>query len=247
MHGAGAYDSHTRAIEGSATAEGLRLAQLPLLPPSAKGLDGRLGASLTLSGTTDAPAGELRASVEQATVDGSPLPGLLLTARSDGAPAVGSPAATLGDPPGRDGSPRRFLRGSGSFEGDGLRADRGRRRGAARCRRCLDALPADARSRRTAKAQGRLVIEIPLRDPKALRYSGEGLMASGQLRELEWSTQEFRVDGNAEEAEVAGLRLSTTSRLPGSRQRTEAERAGAPAAPRRRARPPRTGRPAAAR
>ena len=134
VHGAFAYDSRTRALEGSATLEALRLARLPLLPPSAKGLDGLLAGSFSLSGTSEAPVGELRASLDQATVQGSPIPGLLLTGRSDGqrlalsggtlsaAQAGGGTTQATAVQPGSAPAEARatFLRGSGSLEGDWL-------------------------------------------------------------------------------------------------------------------------------
>ena len=45
--------------------------------------------------------------------------------------------------------------------------------------------------------------------PGQLRYAGEGLAASGRVGRLEWSTDPFGVSGTAEEANVAGLRLTT--------------------------------------
>ena len=63
-------------------------------------------------------------------------------------------------------------------------------------------------------AQGRLLIDVPLRAPRELRYASEGLQASGKLREIEWSTQGFAIEGDANEATVRGLKLTASGQVP---------------------------------
>ncbi len=73
--------------------------------------------------------------------------------------------------------------------------------------------------------RGTVVLDVALRDPGRFRYAGEGLAASGRLRRVEWSTEPFRVEGTAEEASVAGLRLTTRGiERPGDAARAEAAR-----------------------
>jgi outer membrane protein assembly factor BamA/autotransporter translocation and assembly factor TamB len=211
VEGAGRYGLTTRSIEARATAEGLRAAQLPLLPAAARQLDGVLAASLSLSGTVDAPAGELRGSLSQATLDGSPVPGVLLTARAadrrlELAGSFSGDAAHAGA-----GSP--FLRGGGPLEGRWpveVEVDTA----ALPLPALLAALPAARRQGATASARGRVVAELPLRSPGELRFSGDEIAVSGRLADLDWSTEAFGVAGNAQEVTVQGLRLTTTSRAP---------------------------------
>ena len=66
----------------------------------------------------------------------------------------------------------------------------------------------------TASARGRVVVELPLRSPGELRFSGDDLALSGRLYDLDWSTEAFGVAGDAQEVSVKGLRLTTTSRAP---------------------------------
>ena len=76
------------------------------------------------------------------------------------------------------------------------------------------------------------MIEAALRDPKQLRYRAEGLAASGRVLNLQWSTKAFGVEGTAEEASVAGLRLTTSAIAPaGEAARQDAEGTGEAAAP----------------
>ena len=220
VHGTGAYDSRTRARSRAARRpRGCTSRSCRCCRRRRRASTGCLGASLTLSGTIEAPAGELRTSIEQPTVEGSPIPGLLLTGRSDGRQLALS-GGTLGD------ARTAFLRGSGSLEGDGLlriEIDAA----ALPLQEYLDALPATRQQGATAKARGRLTIDVPLRDPKALRYSGEGLMASGQLRDSRGARRSSAWTATRRRRMSAACGCRRTSRLPGSRQRTEAERAGA--------------------
>ncbi|HXY40497.1 MAG TPA: translocation/assembly module TamB domain-containing protein, partial [Vicinamibacteria bacterium] len=223
LSGTGSYELRTRNVQAQASAQGLHVAQLPMLPPSAKGLDGVFAGSLTVSGTAEAPAGELRGTLAQASDQGQPLPELELAGHSDGR-QVQLTASSATDP----ANPQTasvFLRGSGSLEGKAsLRIEIDA--AALPLQAMLDALPAAREEHATVQAQGRLVLEVPLRAPRELRYSSDGLAASGRLRDLEWTTQTFRLRGDGSEATINGLRLTTTSKVPASRQRSEAEQAG---------------------
>ncbi|MDD1632461.1 MAG: translocation/assembly module TamB domain-containing protein, partial [Methylococcaceae bacterium] len=94
----------------------------------------------------------------------------------------------------------------------------------------LDALRAATLEGATIETRGTLVADVALRDAKRLRYTGEGLAASGRVKGLGWSTEPFRVEGTAEEASVAGLRL-TTRAVARAGEAPSAEEAEAGAAP----------------
>ncbi|MGE5127938.1 MAG: hypothetical protein ACM3PV_16720, partial [Betaproteobacteria bacterium] len=210
VQGAGRYGLKTRSIEARANAEGLRAAQLPLLPAGARQLDGVLAASLSLSGTVDAPAGELSGSLSRATLDGSPLPGVLLTARA--AERRLELTGSLAGDPAHAGEGQPFLRGGGALEGDWplrIEVDAA----ALPLQAVLAALPAARQQGARATARGQVVIEVPLRSPGELRYSGDGLVAGGRLSDLDWSTEAFGVAGDAQQVTLEGLRLTTTSRI----------------------------------
>ena len=209
----GSLDSRSRAIEASATAEGLRLARLPMLPGSLRGLDGTLAADLALTGS-DGRAGRraARGSLAQASFGESPLPGLTLTARADGQrlDVVGA-----SPDPARPGDESVFLRGGGPLQGDWplrLQVDTA----ALPLQRVLDAIPAARQQAASLAARGTVTIDLPLRRPRDLRYASDGLVASGRLRDVEWKTEPSRIEGATDEATVSGLRLTATSSSPAS-------------------------------
>ncbi|HYN05478.1 MAG TPA: translocation/assembly module TamB domain-containing protein, partial [Vicinamibacteria bacterium] len=221
VEGSGRFDGETHVLEATAHAEGLAWARLPLLPASARRLGGTLAADVSLGGTTEAPSGEAHATLGEATLDGSPLPAIALDAHADGR------RLEIG---GRAGE-KPFLKGTGELEGDwparlevdvaGLPAQA-----------LLDVVAAGRLPGATLEARGAVVLDVALRDPERLRYAGEGLAASGRLQHLEWSVDPFEVDGSAEEATVAGLRLRTrASERPGAATRAEAAEEGEPASP----------------
>jgi outer membrane protein assembly factor BamA len=198
IEGSGAYDSASRAVEAKAKASGLAWSRLPRLPVAARRVDGTLAVDVTLSGTVDAPAGNARATLAGPTLDGSPLPELALDAHADGRRL--EIAGQAGE--------SSVLEGAGTLEGEWpmrLEIDVA----ALPAQALLDALRAAALEGATIETRGTLVADVALRDPKRLRYAGEGLAASGLVRGLEWSIEPFRLEGTAEEARLAGLRLST--------------------------------------
>ncbi len=212
VQGKGSLDWRGGAIAASATAVGLRLARLPMLPASLRGLDGTLAADLALSGRTDAPAGELHGSIAQASFGESPLPGLTLTANADGQrlDVIGA-----SPDPARPGGESVFLRGGGPLQGDWplrLQVDTA----ALPLQRVLDAIPAARQQAASLAAQGTVTIDLPLRRPRDLRYASDGLVASGRVRDVEWKTEPFRIEGATDEATVSGLRLTATSSSPAS-------------------------------
>jgi outer membrane protein assembly factor BamA len=219
VEGKGTYDGTTRALTAKATAAGLRLARLPMLPESIRRIDGAVAAKLDLSGTPEAPRGELSVTVAEATLDGAAVPGLALEARADGSRLGITGAST------KDGAESVFLRGGGALEGDWpaqLEVDVA----ALPWQALLDAV-APALEGATVDARGRVVVEVPLRDPSRLRYRGEGLAASGRVRHLEWGTEPFAVEGSGDEASVTGLRLSTRTTAPaGQPSREESAEVG---------------------
>ena len=221
IEGSGRFDVETHVLEARAHAEGLAWARLPLLPASARRLGGTLAADLSFGGTTEAPSGEAHATLGEATLDGARLPALAFDAHADGR------RLEIG---GRAGE-RPFLKGTGELEGDWparLEIDVAGLPSQA----LLDAVAARRLPDATLDARGTVVLDVALRDPERLHYAGEGLAASGRVRRLEWSVDPFRVEGSAEEANVAGLRLTTqVSERPGAAARTQSAEEGQPANP----------------
>jgi outer membrane protein assembly factor BamA len=220
VEGSGAYDTASRSVEVKATASGLAWSRLPFLPDAARRMGGTLSADLTLAGTADAPAGEARATLAGPTLDGAPLPDLALDARADGRRL--EIAGRAGD--------ASFLRGAGPLDGDWpirLEIDLA----ALPAQALLEAVPA-VHDDATIETRGTLVAHVALRDAKQLRYTGEGLAASGRVRGLEWSTEPFRLEGTAEEASLTGLRLTTraVARAGDARAAEGAEEDAAPTA-----------------
>ncbi|MFN8090767.1 MAG: translocation/assembly module TamB domain-containing protein [Vicinamibacteria bacterium] len=221
----GTYDTATRATKASGSASGLRLGRAPGWPAALRGLDGRVGGAFDVAGTLDAPVGTARVSIEETTLDGRPLPGVRLGATADGA-RLELEGATRTD---AGGDPREatFLRGRGALRGDWplrLELDVS----ALPAQALFDALPAAAGA--SIRADGRVVVEVSARDPRRVRYTGEGLALSGRLRELEWSTEPFRVQGGSEEATISGLRLSTRTTAGAAPRRDDTASSGGPPA-----------------
>ena len=208
----GSLDSRSRAIEASATAEGLRLARLPMLPAPCVASTARSPrTSRSREGRTRRPASCTR-TLAQASFGESPLPGLTLTARADGQrlDVVGA-----SPDPARPGDESVFLRGGGPLQGDWplrLQVETA----ALPLQRVLDAIPAARQQAASLAAQGTVTIDVPLRRPRDLRYASDGLVASGRLRDVEWKTESFRIEGATDEATVSGLRLTATSSSPAS-------------------------------
>ncbi len=219
VEGSGRFDAATRALEAKAAATGLDWARLPLLPESLRRLGGTLAAEVSLGGTTEAPSGEAHATLGDATLDRAPLPALAFDARTDGRRL---------ELEGRSGD-AAFLKGAGEIQGDWpvrLEIDVARLPAQA----LLDALTAGRLPDATIEALGTVVLDLALRDPGRFRFAGEGLAASGRLRRVEWTTDPFRVEGTAEEASVAGLRLTTRGiERPGDAARAEAAQERGPA------------------
>jgi outer membrane protein assembly factor BamA len=209
----GSFDRRSRALTARVRAEGVRLAQLPApLPASLRALDGTLGADLTLGGTTDAPTGELHGSLTKASYGESPLAGLTLTARADGRDVdlVGASSD-----PAFPGYESVFLRGGGPLQGEiplRLKLDAA----ALPLQRVLEAIPVARRQAASLALEGAITIELPLRAPGKLRYTSDGLVANGRVRDVEWRTLPFRIEGAADEATVSGLRVTATSSSPAS-------------------------------
>ena len=223
-------------MEAKGTATDLQIARLPQRPPSAQSIDGRRRRDLRAVGHPDAPVGDARATVAGATYEGQALPDLALVARADGRRfelTGSSTVSAAGEPPVAADDARResvFLRGGGSFEGDWpvhLEIDVA----ALPTQALLEVFPA---TRGVAvEARGTFAVDVAARDPQKLRYTGRDLAVNGKLRELEWTTDPFRVEGNREEATVAGLRLSTrtTARVADPSRREDAKAAGGEVTP----------------
>ncbi len=212
VRGEGSFDAKSGAISANATADGVRLARLPWLPPSLRGFDGALVAGLTLRGTKDAPRGELRAEVGQASWGERTLPGFELTAHADGRRLDLAGASVEAGPPRTESV---FLRGGGPLREDWplrLQVDTA----ALPFREVLEAIPAAGEWGATLAASGTVTVDVALRRPGSLHYAGEGLVASGRLQDLEWHTGPFQIEGGSEEAAIHGLRLTTTSSSPAS-------------------------------
>jgi outer membrane protein assembly factor BamA/autotransporter translocation and assembly factor TamB len=197
IEGSGRFDAGARTLEIEARAAGLAWARLPRLSAALRRLDGGISAEVSLSGPASAPSGHARVAVERTTIDGSPLPGLELEARADGRGL---------DLAGRSGD-KDVLRGTGRLEGDwpaSLTIDTA----ALPLQAVVDAFPEARALAATAVAQGELKIDVALLRPEALRYAASGLSLSGRLRDLAWSTETFRLEGDRESVSIGGLRMS---------------------------------------
>ncbi|HSD26535.1 MAG TPA: translocation/assembly module TamB domain-containing protein [Vicinamibacteria bacterium] len=198
VEGSGSYDRASERIDASATATGLAWTQVPRLPESLHRLDGRLSAQVSLGGTPAHPSGEARVTLAEPTLEGAPLPALTLEARADGRRV--ELVARAGETP--------FLQGGGPLEGDWpvrLEVDAA----AVPVQAILDASPAARERRATIAASGGLTLDVPLRAPSRLRYSAEALRASGKIRQREWATEPFRLEGDKDALTLGGLRLAS--------------------------------------
>ncbi len=197
VEGSGSYDRASGGLEAKATASGLEWARLPRLPAAVRRLGGKLAADVTLGGTSSHPSGEAHATLAEATLDGSPLPPLALEARADGRrfELVGRAGDTA------------FLKGGGPLEGDWpvrLNIDTE----ALPVPAILEAFPLARQNQVTLTAQGTVAVDVALREPKRLRYSAEALRAAGKVRSVEWKTEPFRFEGDADALSLGGLRLT---------------------------------------
>lgn len=202
LEGSLEFDAATQALACKAKAEGLTLARLPFVPAPLRRLDGTLAGEIALTGTTQAPAGQAELRLVEVALEGRSLPALSLRAEADGrALRLTGRADAV------------FVEGSAQFEGDwpmSARVDLA----AIPLQAVLDALPSPKDSRPEITAAGTLELELPLRAPSRVRYSGAGLSASGRFRELAWRIEPFSARGDSQEVEVEGLRLeSGKSRL----------------------------------
>ena len=163
VQGSGSYDRASERIEANATATGLAWAQLPRLPESLRRLDGTLSAEVSLGGTPGHPAGEARATLAEAKLDGSPLPALAVEARADGRTV--ELLARAGE--------AGFLKGAGPLEGDWpvrLEIDAA----ALPAQAILDAFPAAREREATIAATGRLTVDVPAARARAPPLLGGG-------------------------------------------------------------------------
>ncbi len=196
VSGSGRYDAASGTGTGGFELSGLAWERLPLLPPAARRVTGTLGGRLALGGATAAPAGELQLTLAEPRLDGAPLPPLALAARSDGREL--RVTGTSG--------PAEVLTGTGRLEADWplrLALDAKALPWAA----VVAAFPALVQARAEAQGAGSVSLDLPLRDPAALRYATRDLAFSGRVRGLEWRVPRFSLSGSREALEVEGLRL----------------------------------------
>ena len=193
----GSLDRSTGEVEGWLAAQGLQVGRLPLLPPALAGLDGVLGIELRLSGTRESPAGEGHATLADGRLGDAALPALELSASADGRRL---------ELTGRAGE-EVVLRGAAALEGNWparVEVEAGK----LPLQALLDASPEARGAGGRLAAQGRLLVELPLRNPSALRYSGEGLVLTGGFKDRDWSSAPFDLRGDREALTLAALRLS---------------------------------------
>jgi autotransporter translocation and assembly factor TamB len=197
VDGSGSYDRASEGLEAKAKATGLEWARLPRLPAALRRLGGKLAAEVSLGGTSSHPSGEAHATLGEATLDGSPLPPLALDAHADGHRL---------ELVGRAGD-AAFLKGGGPLEGDWpVRLDVDT--AALPTPAILEAFPLARQHQVTLAAQGTVAVDVPLREPRRLRYSAEALRATGKVRSVGWKTEPFRLEGDADAFSLGGLRLT---------------------------------------
>lgn len=198
--GSGRIDGATGELALQLTAVGLRAERLPLRPAALDGLAGALGLDLHLSGTSAAPAGWARATLAEARLDEAPLPALELSAEADGrqlrlaARAAGAVA----------------LEGTAELAGDWparIEVDTAR----LPLQALVDASPRARGLKGRATAEGRLLVELPLRRPEGLRYSAHGLALAGGFLDRDWRSEPFDLAGDRASLDLPSLRLSGPS------------------------------------
>ncbi len=192
----GSFDRATGQLEGRLEAQGLQAERLPWLPPALAGLDGVLGFELQLAGTSEAPVGRARATLGEARLGDSALPALELSASADGrrlelAGRAGEELVLQGAAPLEGSWPARLEVEAGKLPLQAL----------------LDASPEARGVGGRLAAQGRVLVELPLRDPAGLRYSAQGLVLTGGFKDRDWSSEPFDVRGDREALALPSLRL----------------------------------------
>ncbi len=195
--GSGSFDGASGAIEARLSAQGLRAGRLPLRPEALSDLDGVLGLELQLSGSAAAPVGQARATLSEGRLGEAALPALELTAEADGrrlALAGRADQALL-------------LEGASELAGDWpawIEVDTAR----LPLQALLEAWPQARELEGRLSAEGRLRVELPLRQPEALRYSARGLVLTGGYRDRDWRSEPFDLSGDRAALELPSLRLS---------------------------------------
>ena len=194
--GTARYDAASGAVAAALEASGLAWERLPLVPAAARRLAGTLAGKLALAGRSSAPEGELTLRLAEPRLDGAPLPPLALSARADGRELrlTGTSDAV------------ELVQGSGRLEGDWpltLVVDAKALPYAA----LVDAFPAMKQASAELTGSGRLTLELPLREPARLRYTGSDLAFSGRLRALEWRIAPFSLAGDRDLLQVSDFKL----------------------------------------
>jgi outer membrane protein assembly complex protein YaeT len=196
IEGSGRFDANTGAIEAKAKAERLDWPRLPFLPAALRRLNGTLGVDVSLSGTAAAPSGQARVLLAEPTLGGSALSPLAFEARADGHELhVTGEAKTV------------FLRGEAPFEDAWplrVKIDAA----ALPLQDVLEALPWARDAQASLAAHGTVAVELPLREPLAIRYSTSDLVTSGRFRGLEWRLGPLDLQGDRSAVEVRGLRAA---------------------------------------
>jgi outer membrane protein assembly complex protein YaeT len=189
------FNAATREFEAMLDVAALDWARLPRLPPSARRAAGTLSGTVSLSGRTSAPSGQVALTLASPTFDGTALPPLSFTARADGRTLTLSGSAE-----------REFLRGSGTFdEGWPLHATLDV--AALPLAALLQAFPAARESRSTVEAAGTIDLDLPLREPSRMRYSTSDLALSGKLGGIAWKVPPGGIRGTTESLTLDGLKL----------------------------------------
>ncbi|HXY38576.1 MAG TPA: hypothetical protein VEQ10_02855, partial [Vicinamibacteria bacterium] len=191
----GHLDTGTAAVSGEAKAEGLQWSRLPFVAAEVPALQGTLGGTASVSGTTRAPSGRVTLTLASAAWGGAALPDLSTELHADGH-TLGVTAA----------APRVFLRGEAPLEGAwplhveidpaGLPLEA-----------LLDGL-AGSGSGSGLTASGRVAADVSLHSPADLRYSATELTGSGRLKGVDWTIAPFSVRGDRESLQIEKFRLA---------------------------------------
>ncbi len=189
----GRYDMGRQNIEGHITASGFQLAELQAFAPELRRIKGLLSLNADFQGSTSSPMGGLNLSLDNLAFDGSPLPDLSFDVRLEGKTAEIQGFAK-----------ERFLAGT-FFLKDPFPLQMEIALSEIPFNDFLSAFPNISQIELTS-AKGHLFLDMPLRNPKALRYRANIDGIDIHYSQFHWSISPFTMDGNLQSFLLEGFR-----------------------------------------
>ncbi len=188
----GRYHMGMQDIEGQISASGFRLEEMRPFAPELGRIEGLLSLKADFQGSVSSPLGRLNLSLDNLALDGSPLPGISFDVRLDGEKAEIEGFAE-----------ERFLAGTCLLKKPSplhLELD-------------LSSIPfSDLLSPfpnisqiELASTKGHLSLDMPLQNPKALRYRADIDGIDLSYSQFAWNISPFTVDGDLESLLLKGF------------------------------------------